>query len=113
MSESPSTSTPAGHHEQGLTWATYIGGVSGLVFGVLLAHAGSLGAFFLWPESEAARVVWEVTAPLLALLGVLAGAWVFHRFLREQWLLATVVFVGLVGVGIASMFVWFGFPWLV
>jgi hypothetical protein len=97
---------------EGFSWAAYIGAVSGLVVGICLAHGGSLLAFRFWPESGIAGMVWDVSAPLLALLGLLGGAWSFQRFLKDQVILSTAIFMALVALGVATMFVWFGFPWL-
>lgn len=96
---------------QGFSWAASLGAVSGLVSGVVLAMLVAAGLHHFNPESEAAKVFWEIASPLLGVAGVLVGALSFQRYLKKRFFLALILTAVLVLAGLFLAFGPVGFPW--
>ena len=89
--------------------AVYLGGLSGLVLGVVLACLAAAGLYYWMPGNRTAEVFWEIGAPLLGISGVIAGSALAHRLLRDRLWLTLAIFGLVLTVGLVLVF-WVGFP---
>jgi hypothetical protein len=100
----------SGEAGQGLSLAACLGGITGLILGVIVAMLASAGLYHWMPESQAAEICWEISAPLLGVLGVIAGSAAAHHLLRKRVWLALAGFIGVLAVGLILAFWLVGFP---
>lgn len=102
---------PVDAPQETLSWATCIGAAAGLAVGVTLAVLLAAMVHGEGPGREAAEVVWEITAPLLGILGVIAGSFTFRRWFQGRVWLAVGIGLVLVALGVYLVVCVVGFPW--
>lgn len=114
MQNEPHGSRPEDHpaaERESLSWETCIGAAAGLAVGVTLAVLLSACVHAGGPGREAADVVWEIAAPLLGILGVIAGSFAFRRWFHQRVWLAVAIGLAVVALGLYLVLFVMGFPW--
>ena len=91
-------------------WPAALGTVAGLGFGMVFVQACAVLVMTVLGRG-AATVVGEVGAPLVAIMGAVAGAVVFRRYLSASVPAAVGVALSLFLAELALAF-WLGAPWL-
>jgi hypothetical protein len=100
-------------HSPQLSWLAGLGAVAGLVSGIIIAILAAAAAFELFPQSQAAEVIWEIAAPLLSILGLIGGSFGFRIYLKDHLGLAVFLVLALMLIGFILAFQTVGFPWRV
>lgn len=100
-----------GERSQGMSRAGYLGAAAGLVVGVILVELAAAALVGL-AGTQVAEMVWEVGSPLAGLLGAIAGAFVFQRLFRGQFLAPLAALLIVLLLASMTAFLWVGFPWV-
>ena len=81
-----------------------------MLLGAIVAMLAAAGLWYWMPESRAAEVLWEIAAPLLAILGMIVGSALAHRLLRDRLWLMLALFGLVLTSGLILAFWLVGFP---